>query len=313
MRKSASAKKSATTPERARSSLSAGPAKRRFGHATRQSAWHSAKNFPFRRVLPEGAARDAPSVDGRAPDIPDLSRRLMPRTAHLLVAAALLATIGCGAPQRLPSHRSALLYPDLTPLVPEGRIAHLPSESADTAEARALAQSDLNGERIARAAESKVGARSVNDPGQRFNEDCSGLTRAVFSAQGVDLFADGVNPGENGVSAIYRFVARRGGLHEGNPRPGELVFFRDTADSNRDGRENDGLTHIGIVTGVDPGGTVHLVHRNSQGIVRERMNLSLPERHKAESGDVLNDWLRGGARPRLMGELFVSYGRLASP
>ena len=108
-------------------------------------------------------------------------------------------------------------------------------------------------------------------------------------------------------------VARRGGLHEGLPRPGELVFFRDTADSNRDGRENDGLTHIGIVTGVDPGGTVHLVHRNSQGIVRERMNLSLPSRHTADSGDVLNDWLRGGARPRLMGELFVSYGRLAGP
>lgn len=237
----------------------------------------------------------------------------MPRTAHLLIAAALLAALGCGAPQRLPNHRSALLYPDLAPLVPEGRIAHLPSEATDATEARAIAQSALDGGRIASAAESKVGARTVNDPGQRFNEDCSGLTRAVFSAQGVDLFADGVNPGENGVSAIYRFVARRGGLHEGLPRPGELVFFRDTADSNRDGRENDGLTHIGIVTGVDPGGTVHLVHRNSQGIVRERMNLSLPSRHTADSGDVLNDWLRGGARPRLMGELFVSYGRLAGP
>ncbi len=243
----------------------------------------------------------------------------MRRSPLFLLSLALLAAAGCGAPQRLPSHRSALLYPDLTPLVPEGRAAHLPdarpradNSAGAPGEAEAIRRR-FDGERIAAAAAAKVGARSVNAPGQRFNEDCSGLARAVFSEQGIDLFADGVRPRESGVSAIYRFVARRGGLHEGMPRPGELVFFRNTADINRDGRENDGLTHIGIVAGIEPGGTVHVVHRNSQGIVREHMNLFQPERHRTASGDVLNHWLRGGPRPQLMGALFVAYGTLAAP
>lgn len=243
----------------------------------------------------------------------------MRRPAFSLLMLALILAAGCGAPRRLPSHRSALLHPDLTPLVPEGRTVLLPAEDprAGKATGERGASDDIriiaDGDRIAAAATAKVGARSVNDPGQRFNEDCSGLTRAVFSAQGIDLFADGVRSNENGVSAIYRFVARRGGLHEDSPRPGDLVFFRDTADSNRDGRENDGLTHIGIVAGIDQDGTVHVVHRNSQGIVREHMNLSFPERHRRGSGEILNHWLRGGPHPRLMGELFVTYGKLGHP
>ena len=190
-----------------------------------------------------------------------------------LCSLALLFAAGCGAPQRLPGHRSALLFPDLAPLVPEGRIAHLPdAEAGDGPDGApgeiAPVRGSASGEAIARAAAAKVGARSVNDPGQRFNEDCSGLTRALYSARGVDLFADGVRPGENGVTAIYRFVSRRGGLHGDAPAPGELVFFRDTHDDNRDGRENDGLTHIGVVEGVEANGTVRVVHRNSSGIVR---------------------------------------------
>jgi hypothetical protein len=223
---------------------------------------------------------------------------------------ALLFAVGCGAPQRLPGHRSALLFPELTPLVPQGRVVHIPDETSPLDDATPEAPLSFDGARIAKAAGAKVGARSVNAPGQRFNEDCSGLTRAVFSAHGIDLFAAGVLPNENGVSAIYRFVARHGRLHEGRPAPGDLVFFRNTADINRDGRENDGLTHIGIVEELEPDDTVLVVHRNSKGIVRERMNLTEPERHRDSSGSVLNHWLRGNPRPRLMGELFEAYGTL---
>ena len=267
------------------------------------------------------------------------------RIRTIIVAMlALVFAAACGAPQRLTHHRSALLYPELKPFVPEGRIAHIPADmrGGAAAEVRSTKDeddaaggdssgsavtpsspeddpppvivSDSDGSQVARAAAAKVGAASVNAPGQRFNEDCSGFTRAIYSANGVDLFADGVRPGENGVTAIYRFVSRRGGLHDDEPLPGELVFFRNTADYNRDGRENDGLTHIGIVESVEPSGTVHVIHRNSRGIVRENMTLDMPLVHKDRTGAVLNHWLRGQPNPKLMSELFVTYGKvLAAP
>lgn|GEM_PF-1297340 len=264
----------------------------------------------------------------------------------IVAMLALVFAAACGAPQRLTHHRSALLYPELKPFVPEGRIVHIPDadvrrEAVGTAETKDDDSDDsgdsgsvlspaspeqqeddtppaivtsADGLKIASDASAKVGASSVNAPGQRFNEDCSGFTRAIYSANGVDLFADGVRPGENGVTAIYRFVSRRGGLHDDEPLPGELVFFRNTTDYNRDGRENDGLTHIGIVESVEPGGTVHVIHRNSRGIVRENMTLDMPLVHKDRTGSVLNHWLRGQPSPRLMSELFVTYGRvLAAP
>ena len=260
----------------------------------------------------------------------------------IVAMLALVFAAACGAPQRLTHHRSALLYPELRPFVPEGRIAHIPSDmrggasvsesageddgspgdgASDGSQTSESAEdlppaivTDADGAQVARAAAAKVGASSVNSPGQRFNEDCSGFTRAIYSANGVDLFADGVRPGENGVTAIYRFVSRRGGLHDDEPLPGELVFFRNTADYNHDGRENDGLTHIGIVESVEPSGTVHVIHRNSHGIVRENMTLDMPLVHKDRTGTVLNHWLRGQPNPRLMSELFVTYGKvLAAP
>lgn len=265
----------------------------------------------------------------------------------MAMAAAATLTTACGAPRQLYHHRSPLLYQEMKPFVPEGNIRHIPtdgaasggnsvsavsareadaSEDADGEEGGEASDAESDGEdaglsglvsppsgadgaAIASAAAAKVGAKSVNDAGQRFNEDCSGFVRAIYSSAGVDLFADGTRPDDNGVTAIYRFVSRRGGLHEDDPSPGDLVFYRNTADTNRDGRENDGLTHIAIVETVQNDGTVKVIHRNSKGIVRQNMTLSAPDVYK--DGDrVLNDYIRGQPSPRVLGELFVKYGRV---
>lgn len=85
-------------------------------------------------------------------------------------------------------------------------------------------------------------------------------------------------------------------------RPG--VFFKETYDRNRDGRFNDGLTHVGVVESVDVIGTVTFVHRVNGGVKRARLHVSAPKDRRR------NDYLRPakkGSGPVLTGALFVTY------
>lgn len=167
--------------------------------------------------------------------------------------------------------------------------------------------------RVVELARGLVGQKQVAVGGKRFGDDCTGLVRGVYSALGVDLMSAGEGT-DNGVTAIWRFTGRHGRLYDGGrPMPGDLVFFRETYDLNRDGQVNDGLTHIGLVDDVEADGTVLVIHRVARGVVRYRMNLAAPTRARDESGKVLNDGLRltgRGAQPKLTGELFVSFGTL---
>ncbi|MFP2928509.1 CHAP domain-containing protein [Pyxidicoccus sp. 3LG] len=156
-----------------------------------------------------------------------------------------------------------------------------------------------------------VGARKL---GGGVPNDCSGFVRLAYLAAGIDLVAHGFLAGENAVSAIFRRALDVGVVHHQSPRPGDLVFFRETYDRNRDGRRNDGMTHIGVVEGVDAEGTVTFIHRGGKGVARGRLNLSAPTRHQlGQGGPVLNDFIRPaakGSRAYLAGELFAAF---ASP
>jgi hypothetical protein len=103
-------------------------------------------------------------------------------------------------------------------------------------------------------------------------------------------------PGENAVAAMHREAARRGALGAAPLAPGDLVFFRETYDRNRDGKRNDGLTHVGIVEQVGADGTVVFIHRGMKGVSRSRFNLRRPGQHLSASGRVLNAWLRPASR-----------------
>lgn len=157
-----------------------------------------------------------------------------------------------------------------------------------------------------------LGRKRVVVRGRRYRADCSGFVRGMYSSAGIDLFRDGPHHrGENGVSIIHRYVQNHGGLHWGQPTPGDFVFFDNSYDRNGDGRLNDRLTHVGIVERIRPGGTVVVLHFGSGKVTRSRMNLSRPNVRQDKSGEVLNDYLRRASHgPRLMGELFVAYGRL---
>jgi hypothetical protein len=158
-----------------------------------------------------------------------------------------------------------------------------------------------------------VGASRMVVGSRRYHDDCTGLVRAAYGELGVDLMSEATS-GDNGVTAIYRFASRHGRIFDaGRPLPGDLVFFRETYDRNRDGRDNDGLTHVGLVDDVEADGTVVIIHRVARGVVRYRMNLGHPDMALSTDGHRWNDWLRSpspGAKPRLTGQLFAGYATL---
>lgn len=167
-------------------------------------------------------------------------------------------------------------------------------------------------ETVLATARALVGQPQVVLNGRKYPADCTGLIEGVFAQAGV-TFRGTLKPGDNGVTALYRHARARGRVYtDGRPVPGDLVFFRETYDQNRDGRRNDGLTHVGIVDDVDADGTVTVIHRVRRGVVRYRMNLARPNlQRNPKTGEVLNDYLRhpGPNRdPVLTGQLFASYG-----
>lgn len=173
---------------------------------------------------------------------------------------------------------------------------------------------------LARTAARFVGVRKIVVRGERFPFDCSGLARAIYFSQGVDLYHGvKVNKGANGVRLIHRYVQQHGRLYPGpTVSPGDLVFFHNTWDSNGDGHVNDPLTHVGVVVGAEAGGTIVFVSRVSRGIERYRMNLAHPNVRRTVDGRVLNDFMRrkhpsdSQRVHHLTGQLFAEFGTLTN-
>jgi peptidoglycan DL-endopeptidase CwlO len=160
---------------------------------------------------------------------------------------------------------------------------------------------DDEGERVARAARDLM-----RRPRPLLRDDCSGLLETVLQDVGVHR--------RGAVSAFWESAQRQGRVHSRElPSPGDLVFFDDTYDANRNGRVDDPLSHIAVVVEVEHDGTVIMVHKGRAAVQALRMNLVEPHVHRRD-GRVLNDYLRApgyGSRggPRLSGELFRAFAR----
>ncbi|HVO21347.1 MAG TPA: CHAP domain-containing protein [Anaeromyxobacter sp.] len=175
--------------------------------------------------------------------------------------------------------------------------------------------------RLAGRAEADLGQRGPFTVGdQRFAADCSGFAAAVYEAEGVPLrrLMARAAPGErSGVAAAYQAAKAYGVVFGGGgewPRPGDLVFFRDTYDRNHDGAVDDPFTHMGVVERVE-GGTVTFLHRGGRAVTRGVLTRERPAEAKDEEGRVLNTALRDkrpriAGAPSLAGQLFMAYGRI---
>jgi hypothetical protein len=173
--------------------------------------------------------------------------------------------------------------------------------------------------RLAARAASLVGRTGeFHAGGERFLADCTGFVEAVYQAEGVplrDLMRRAAPEERSGVAAAWRAMRAYGTvLPRGEwPAPGDLVFWHDTYDRNRNGRSDDGLTHVGIVQYVVDG-TVVFVHRGGKAVARGAMDPSRP-REASANGVVVNSPIRKRdprveGVPVLAGELFAGYGRI---
>ncbi|GAC1548492.1 MAG: hypothetical protein NVS2B9_15350 [Myxococcales bacterium] len=158
-----------------------------------------------------------------------------------------------------------------------------------------------------------MGLRSLSAVSRAVTDDCTGLVRFVYGEKGIDLRALPAQAGDNGVTSLFRAARRARAFHRRGPQAGAIVFFRETYDRNRDGKRNDGLTHVGVVDSVSRSGTLTFVHRARTGIERSRLDLRHPRSKRT------NDVLRRaspGSRAFLAGELvtgFASPERLKKP
>ena len=153
----------------------------------------------------------------------------------------------------------------------------------------------------------------VDHDGSLGRRDCTGLVETVFGETGLRVPVADVDG--NSVAREYVGFQREGRLELDHPLPGDLAFFHDTWDRNRNGKLDDPLTHVAIVTEVDIDGTMTLVHFGSHGVASFHMNLyDLHLSHDA-AGRRVNDRLRVQKRrdpphtPYLASELFTAFGR----
>jgi len=164
-----------------------------------------------------------------------------------------------------------------------------------------------------------VGRRSLKAVLRGMKDDCIGLVRFVYARAGLPLedhaFA---RSARNAVNGLYQKLRSAGLVRRADPLPGDMVFFRDTYDVNRDGKRNDGMTHIGIIEEVQDGGTVLFIHRDRRGVVKSAANPSRPRQLEDAEGKKMNDYIRRQTlehRGYLAGELisgFVSPSQLQS-
>jgi hypothetical protein len=149
-----------------------------------------------------------------------------------------------------------------------------------------------------------VVAAASGQVGKPFAGDCSGFVIAVYGGARVPL---ALRPARSRSESLHRASAR-----VSRPRPGDLAFFHDTYDRDRDGRLGDRFTHVAIVERVE-GRRVTLVHVLGRRVVRTSMDLARPS-DRAANGAVRRR--RAGDAPAtryLAGELFAGFGSVVRP
>lgn len=169
-----------------------------------------------------------------------------------------------------------------------------PTSEEEAVASEPVAPRDAVRERMVAAARRLVG--------RPFRGDCSGFVLSIVRGAGIRPAL----PAARSRSESLWFATRTVEV----PRPGDLAFFHDTYDRNRDGLANDPYTHVALVERVE-GNAVTLLHRGIHGIERLRMDLAHPSDPDA------NDAVRvarasdpPGTRI-LAGELFAGFGEVA--
>jgi len=155
--------------------------------------------------------------------------------------------------------------------------------------------------------------------------DCSGFVRAVYLvALNKDLFQEALNmgiykklkssgfQGSQGALAMYVYFKSLNKIRP-FPKKGDVVFFDNTYDKNKNNKWDDLLTHVGIITHIHPDGTLTFIHAGtSKGISQDVLNLRYANKvflNKKKINSHLQRPLKGQKKPyKLTGELARAFG-----
>ncbi len=149
-----------------------------------------------------------------------------------------------------------------------------------------------------------------------YHYDCSGFVMATWDLGGIQLLKNmNYEKSQSGVIAIHDHLKSKGKLFIDPKRvlPGDLVFFHNTYDRNKNKKNDDLLTHIGLVISKSNDGTMIFLNRTSRGITEDRLNLTYPHIHKNVNNTV-NTFLRKkkfrdpNGTKYLTSELFAVFG-----
>jgi hypothetical protein len=160
---------------------------------------------------------------------------------------------------------------------------------AKAREKKAQVAKDGNARRQSRAFQSRVADAAehyVKHVPRGFRDDCSGFAAAVYNRAGAPLTGN--------TRSMWELAERMGNTHRRKrPEVGDLIFFDNTWDRNKNGRWDDDLTHVAVVIKVDEDGTIRFAHSGtSKGRSIQYLNLLRPHDKRDESGKVLNEALR---------------------
>jgi len=152
-------------------------------------------------------------------------------------------------------------------------------------------------------AERLIGAEKIFVRGRSFSHDCSGTVMAIYWYAGIDLSRDFSKYTGGGTVRIYKFLKHEGLLYKTTlPAPGDIIFWDNTYDKNKNGKADDYLTHMGMVVHVDGDGTIQYIHENyRKGIIFAKMNLLKPDTYvEVVEGKkiILNDPIRMKGSPK---------------
>ncbi len=161
-----------------------------------------------------------------------------------------------------------------------------PEKKTEEAEMTVEILSDTQ-KKLVEGAEMLVGKTNIALGDKVFSSDCSGTIRAIYFYAGIDLVSQFGRYTGNGVTRIYKMLEEENLLYDTPfPAPGDLLFWDNTYDRNGDGKWNDMLTHIGMVTEARRDGAIRYVHFHygANSVIIENMNLLTPNIFKKAVG-----------------------------
>jgi len=232
----------------------------------------------------------------------------------------IVALAGCSAKMRYPGPLDSLAdYGGLAPAPqaapppaaqPQADAPDVPDDPRRLEDVLAMRRRargpDARAEEIVDAAIDQLERTRMVVDGEVYRHDCIGFVEAAYASLDVDLTSS--------ISLLKQQAIHLGVFHrDPHPLPGDIVFFDNSYDKNRNGVRDDPNTHVAIVERVDEDGTIHMIHLGGRGkpVTRKIMNVLHPNVTRSEEGKVWNSHLRstrdrdGG--PTLTAQLWTGF------